>query len=244
MNMKEKLTCKYCNEIFRDPVSLNCCGETICRSHINELLSIDDSNTFTCPFCNHENLNQNFNVNKLIQDLIGNEIHKFELDPKYVRLLNDLKMEIEKLATLLKDPENYIYEEMNEIKRQVDLDRESLKSEIDKLADGLIRELETCERNFKRDYKININLEDYSALVESSKKQLSECEKFFYLFSTKNEDREEKRNESQKIILQLQPKIKEFKENLFSNLVIKYKPMQSKNEDLFGKLKISVRFSI
>jgi hypothetical protein len=94
MNIKDTLTCNYCNEIYKCPVSLNCCGENLCKRHIDELISNDSSNKLVCPFCNHENVNQNFNVNKLIQNLIENEIHKFELEPKYVEILNNLKKEI------------------------------------------------------------------------------------------------------------------------------------------------------
>ena len=233
MNVKETLTCKLCNEIYKHPVSLNCCGENICKRHIDGLISNNSSNKLICPFCNHENANKNFSVNRVIQNLIDNEMHKIELDPKYVKLLNEFKMEIEKLITLLNDPENYIYAEINETKRKVDSDRESLKSEIDKLADGMINQLESHGNQFKA---------EYSALVRSSKKQLSEYEKMFYLFSIKNEDREVKRNQNQNLINKIQTKINDLKNNPFSKPAIKYKPMQFKKEYLSGKLTINVRF--
>jgi hypothetical protein len=52
------------------------------------------------------------------------------------------------LAVLLKDPENFIYEEINELKRKVDLDREKSKKEIDELANDLIQQLESYETTF------------------------------------------------------------------------------------------------
>ena len=145
MNMKENLTCKCCNQVYKEPIILTCCGESMCKQHINELLSIDDSNTFLCPFCNKQNSNQNLIASKLIQNLLDMEAHKFTIDPKYDKVLNNFKTEIRDLETILNEPENFIYEEIHELKRQVDLDREKAKSEIDRLADDFIQQLETHE---------------------------------------------------------------------------------------------------
>ena len=41
----------------------------------------------------------------------------------------------------------------SELNRQVDLDREKLKNEIDDLSDDLIKQLESCEKKFKAEYK-------------------------------------------------------------------------------------------
>jgi hypothetical protein len=135
MDAKEKLTCKYCKEIYKEPISLNCCGENICKSHIEELLSIDETNSFFCPFCDIENVNFNLCVNKLIQGLVEDQLHKFELDSDYKETLNKFKKEVEQLESILKDPDNVIYEQIYEIKRQIDLKRERSNVKIDELAD-------------------------------------------------------------------------------------------------------------
>ncbi len=101
------------------------------------------------------------------------------------------------MAVLLKDPENYIYEGIGELKRQVDLDREKLKKEIDELANDLIQQLESYETTFKKKYKSNIDLEHYYGLIESSRKQLDEYEKCLNLFSVENDQREQKCIESE-----------------------------------------------
>ena len=104
MNIKEQLTCKYCKEIFKKPVSLNCCGENICNIHLNEFLFSDDSQKFQCPFCKVEILNPNFTVNKLIESLVENELYKLEIDLNYNLTLNNLKTEVEKFEAILKNP--------------------------------------------------------------------------------------------------------------------------------------------
>ena len=62
MNAKEKLTCKFCSKIYKDPIMLICCGESICKHHIEDLISSGSSNKFPCPLCNEENTNQNFEI--------------------------------------------------------------------------------------------------------------------------------------------------------------------------------------
>ena len=241
MNIKENLTCKYCNKVYNEPITLTCCGESMCKQHINELLSIDDSNTFLCPFCDNQNSNQNFIASKIIQNLLDMEAHKFAIDPKYERVLNNFKKEILNFETILNEPENFIYEEFNELKRQVDLDREKSKNEIDRLADGLIEQLEAFEKQFKTEYKTKVDMKHFSSLMEASKQQLAEYEKFLYLLSTKAEERDKQRKQSEIVINNLIPEINELKRNLFSNKLITYKPMEKKIQDLYGKFIIKVK---
>ena len=239
MNAKEHLTCSYCNEIYKQPIAL-LCGDTICKQHIDELITNNSTNKFTCPLCNKESLNQNFVVNKLIQNLIESNLHKFEVDSKFKKIYENLKTDIGNLEKILKDPENIIYEEINELKRQVDLDREKLKSEIDSLANGLIQQLESYEKKFKAEYKTEIGLQNYNGLVESSRQQLADYEKCLNLFSTTYKERKEKSLQIEKITVDLQPKITQLKKSLFSKLSIIYNPFSSNTKDLFGKLIIKV----
>jgi hypothetical protein len=243
MNIKEELTCKLCNEIYKSPISLNC-GDSLCKHHIEELVSNNSTNKLLCPICNKENLINDFDVNKLIEKLIKKELHGFEFEPKYLATLKNLKMEKEKLTSILKDPENFIYEEISELKRQVDLDRERLKKEIDDLADDLIKQLESYEKKFKEEYKSNIDFSHYNDLVQQSEKDLLEYENMLNLFSTKNETREEKYYECEDVINVLQPNIMEAKRKLFSNLSIKYENSKENIKDLFGKLIVKVSLFI
>ena len=242
MNIKQELTCKYCNKIYTDPITLICCGDNICKSHVEEFLASNSLNKFTCPICTEENCNQNFKIDKLIEALIKRELHEFKLNPQNEITLNNLKIEINNLETVINDPESYIYEELNELKRQVDLDREKLKSEIDDLADGLIQQLESYGKKFKAEYKANVDLVYFNELVESSKKQLAEYENSLILFSVEYEQREQKCRESEKLFKTLQLKIKDFKQKLFSNVSIKYKQTGSNDENMFGSLVVKVKF--
>jgi len=240
MNIKEDLTCKYCIDIYQNPVTLTCCGDNICKQHVEEFLSNNQTNKFSCPLCNEENSNQSLKVNKFMQKMVKTELHKFKINFKHKETLENLKIEIERLAGLLNDPENFIYEEMNELKRQVDLDREELKSKIDELADDIIQQLESYEQKFKTECKANVEIEHYNGLVESSRTQLSEYQNFLDLFSVESEERDKQSKAGQEMINALQSNIQEFKQKLISNLSITYKANENKVEDLFGKLIVKV----
>ena len=240
MNMKEDLTCKCCNQIYNSPITLNCCGENICKQHIEVLISNNSTKPRLCPLCNEECLNQNLHVNKVIQKLVENELHKLEINSKYKKTLDNLKWEIRKIESIVKDPKNFIYEEISELKRNVDLDREKLKCEIDDLANDLIQQLEKYEKKFKEEYKSNIDPGHYNEIIASSKKQLSEFEKCLSLFSTSKEDRMEKCNKSETAIKTIQSKIEETKLKLFANTFLTYIPFQKSQGDLFGKLIVKV----
>ena len=236
MNIKEELTCNYCNEVYTNPLTLNCCGENICKQHVEELTLNNTSKTFTCPLCNEENENQKLNVNKCIQKMLENQLHNFQVDSKYKETLANLRIQVKKLEAVLNEPEYYIFNEINELKRQIDLDRDKLKIKIDELADGLIQQLESYEARFKTEYKENVNLEHYYALVEASKKLLAEHEKCLSSFSAKAQDREKQYVESEYVINNLQSKIKELKSSLFSDLSIAYDPVEINKIDLFGNI--------
>jgi hypothetical protein len=239
MNIKDRLKCKCCNEIFIKPITLPC-GDTVCKHHLDQLISNNSSNKFKCPLCHQESANQSFKVNGLLQDFIEIELHEFKKNPQYKKIFNNLKMEIKKLESILKEPESYIYEETNRLKNLVNLDRESLKSQIDKLADDLIQQLESYEARFKTHYKNNVDFDCFNKLVESSRKHLVEYERCLFLYSVEIEKNEEKFKESQALIETIQPKIKELKKSLFSNVSIKYSQMENNFENLFGKLFIKV----
>jgi hypothetical protein len=149
--------------------------------------------------------------------------------------LNNLNFEINSLQAILKDPENLIYQEIHEIKRQVNLDREKLKSQIDDLADELIQKLEFYELKLKTEIKCNINMNDYKDLVRASKRQLNEYEDCLKKFSAQNEERDVKRKRCEKITKILQDSIKEVNEKIFSTS-LSYKPMEVGVNEVFGKL--------
>ena len=239
MNIKEELTCKQCKSIYNEPIFLYCCSDHICKEHLSKELSNLSLNKITCPFCSSEIDKHGLNVNKLIQKLVANELHKFKIYPKYKELINNFKSEIDALEKIAKHPENLIYEKFSELKRQVDLDRENSKAKIDDLANDMIEKLETFEKVFKHDSKSKLVSNNFNELIAESKKQLKENEKYVNLFSIENSDREEKSIEANAIITNLKSNRNKLEKDLFCNKSFKYKESSLNIDDFFGKLIVS-----
>ena len=165
------------------------------------------------------------------------------MDQKYENLVDSMKTEIRNLETIVRDPQNCIYEKISELKRKVDQDRETLKSEIDNIADGLMKALESCEAKLNSQIQANVDFDYYNYLVESSKNQLEQYEQCFSSFSVDKQRIKEKFKETFNFIETLRPKIKELKEILFDNQSIKYKKTEIGAESMFGKLIIKVSMS-
>ena len=127
MNIKDELTCKQCKSIYNEPIFLYCCSDNICKEHLSSELSNSSLNKITCPFCSTDIDKHGLNVNKLIQKLVENELHNFKTDPKFKDLISDFRNEIQQVKKILNDPENFVYDKLSEIKRQVDFDREYCK---------------------------------------------------------------------------------------------------------------------
>ena len=81
------------------------------------------------------------------------KLKTLKLNPVYeecITEINDAKINIQKIEILEKDPENYIFEYIEEFKRQVDLRREELKLKLDNCSDEIIKSkkiVSSCQKN-------------------------------------------------------------------------------------------------
>jgi WD40 repeat protein len=244
MNIEEDITCSCCHAIYKDPVILNCCGNVICKEHIDAVLASlkQTSEKAVCPLCDSEVPSQTFQIIKPLKILIEKrELHKLKIDPKFETTLKNLKDKIKLMEKFENDPDNVIYESISELKRQVDLDREQLKEEIDKQANEIIKKLESLEIEFKRESKTKVNLKEVfdDDFKKSLNNQLREYEKTLNSIAKTNEERENKRLEIEESLEILESKLNEFEKRLFSNKTIKYEPFTKNIDDMFGKLVVN-----
>ena len=248
MNIKQELTCKHCKEILNEPITLNCCGENICKEHLSELLSNESSKKSkkvktSCPICSSNLDKQGLNVNKLIQKLVENNLHEFKIYPKYKELIKTFKNEIEALEKMVNESENLVNEKFSQIKNQVNLERTNAKTRIDRLANDIIEKLVNFEKEIKLNRKMKLDLDDYNEMLNESKKKLNENEKFINFFSTDNSEREEKSAEIKEIIHKLEYKRYKLKKELFGDKKFKFKETNFNGiEDNFGKLIVSIYY--
>ena len=142
--------------------------------------------------------------------------------------------------TVENDPNSIIYESISELKRQVDLDREQLKQNIDKQADEIIKKLESFEIEFKRESKTRVKEVFDDDFKKSLSNQLLEYEKSLISIAKTNRERESKRLEIEETLKILQSKLNQLGTALFSNKIIKYESFTKNIDNVFGKLAVSL----
>ena len=242
MNIIESLTCKFCNEIYKDPVALSCCGKNICKNDIDDLNDI-----CACPFCGSEIQSQKLSINETLKIIIDEiELHKLKINPKYESQFKKFKEKIQIVERMHNDPENIIYDKLSELRRLVDLDRENAKLEIDKLADALIKKLVSYEIEFKSECKSKKNMDYYTKLIKSMNSKLNEYEKCLKSLRNSDKDKNEKSEEIKEEIRVLDCEISDYENKLFNYKSITYEPVKNgqKFENNFGKLVVSVELFI
>lgn len=123
----EKFKCSVCSQFMIDPVTLPC-GQNVCQSHSNLIRGF----SFFC-ICNNYHL-WFFTPNKTQKSELANVL---KLDPQFA--INEALKTIHKIES--QDPEFFVYEYFEDVKRQVDLRRELLKNETDEHSNELIESI-------------------------------------------------------------------------------------------------------
>jgi len=98
--------------------------------------------------------------------------------------ITDVKNNIQNIENLQKDPENYIFEYYEELKRQVDLRREELKLKLDNCSDEIIQSIESTKENC---IKLSKESKRLSTEIEESKEDLTKLIDRFDTFEIDNE---------------------------------------------------------
>lgn len=154
------LSCPVCKDNLARPVILPC-GLTVCQAHTDT--STTASSCFTCVGCDklHTRPDEGFIPNKCLEALVN--VQKGKEHKKGLLLCQELKADIDKLGQTLKDPHNFLHNQVFEYHNMVDLKRERLKLAIDEQADSLHKSLDEFEkdrRNFVDSGKLMVKFQD------------------------------------------------------------------------------------
>jgi hypothetical protein len=176
MSIKSELICTFCSRILSSPIHLPCNCETICAEHLSEP-NVVKGKTLKCKSCNQifEIEDKEFKPNKLAQNLLSKEIY---LIGEEKSLKNSLKESIQSFFSLLfqleQDKSLAIldgYNHFQEIRRKIDLQREELKDQIDKISLDMVDRVKAIEAAYKSDFEsINYKGKDLKNLDEEIKK--------------------------------------------------------------------------
>jgi hypothetical protein len=117
-----------------------------------------EMNKFECELCKEKHCipEKGFAINRRIQNGLDIDLNSLKLNTVYdkcKKAVTDANNKIQKIEILEKDPENYIFEYFEELKRQVDLRREELKLKLDNCSDDIIKSIESAKENCLKLFK-------------------------------------------------------------------------------------------
>ena len=147
MNMNEvsnTFTCKICDTIFVKPVILPCLN-TICEEHTNDYL------LSSCTFCGgfHDVPKGGFKRNEMARLFIKSNFYLNETEKEIKTELDKESVELNTLfeTFMNKDDESerILSENFATIKSKINEQRNNLKSEIDQIADKMLKKTEQNE---------------------------------------------------------------------------------------------------
>ena len=153
---KARLVCKQCTKILVNPIHLPCIC-TICHSHLVEASFKKDS--IKCEACgtefNAEDVTPKENVlAKLL--LVANE-HLSSEEKAMKTNMHDLINQYEELfgqfRSELSNVEMASFQKFSEIRRKIDLQRETIKSKVDQVALDLIDQANKAEKSYTEHWK-------------------------------------------------------------------------------------------
>ena len=192
--VKNLFNCEQCSQLLVDPVTLPC-GSSVCKSHLDELIekTTKETNKFECELCKEKHYipENGFAINKRFQSALDIKLNTLKLNPVYNECKKEINLaenSIEKIENLLKDPEHFIFEYFEELKRQVDLRRENLKLKLDNCSDEIITSIEITKENC---IKLSKESKRLSTEIEKSKEELTKLIDGFDTFEISDKKFEE-----------------------------------------------------
>ncbi len=179
-SQKSELTCSYCLKIYKDPIELQC-GDSMCRDHLKER-DVVKQKRIKCKKCNGEFKvkNNEFKSNESLTQLIENQSN---LNAEEFSLKHDLEMSMRKFFELYDEYvrnrnkiDSDVFDHFQELRFQIDDQREELKKRIDDIALAMINQEKKSEESLLKTLKEN-DLETQT--FESLEHELNEIEQTF-----------------------------------------------------------------
>ena len=169
--MVEYLTCKHCEEILNEPVTLDC-GHNVCKYHIDE-----QATSFKCPRCDFEFNPQNkkLRVNEDLKNLANKQLSEQNLDKANEDMLKNFRDKIEILQGMHHGQgQGSTDNRFSEMRNQIEIDKNELKNQIDILVEDIMKSLDSYEKGFKKYYSNLVvkglsDLNKYERALKSSK---------------------------------------------------------------------------
>ena len=172
-NLKREIYCEICRCKLANPIILPC-GSFICERHI-QIDKIKQLNKkFKCELCNKTHIipEEGFPTNKLVSKAVW-LIDSLEMGDTFrdsIKACENIENLHRKFDNLKADPSFFIHEYFNAIKNQMDLHKETIVGEIDRIHRELIDEIESREKECKAENEKSLLLFPAELIKESKEK--------------------------------------------------------------------------
>ena len=166
-NARADFLCKICARIQKQPVSLPCLCSSVCKEHTST------HSLITCTECGQtfEVSDQGLVENKLVRNLIEKSYYLTEEERK---VKSDLERSLHEMTSLLDSFKLRVaefvvvqYDHFADLKREIDVKRESLIESIHKVSGEMMRHVEKTEASFKKHVDENLpRLDEFEPELE------------------------------------------------------------------------------
>ena len=238
--VKTLFDCSLCNQLLVDPVTIPC-GNSICKKHLPDEVMVEGYNnsekSFKCGICmiEHAVPKEGIVINRHIQNALDIEFSTLKLIPVFEeckKVIIEAQSNLAKVEVLDKDPESFIYEYFEDLKRKVDMRREDLKLRIDYISDDIIQSIEETKASC---VELSKTVDKLTAEIEKSKKELNKLIERFDTF-----DIDDKRDIMNSVIIfnkRLSIKADQHKASLIGNKDYSFEFNEIQIDDIFGCFK-------
>ena len=235
----DSIKCAYCLNTLKIPLILPC-GHCICKQHEDFYKDIykDKKKEILCHRCIvfHPIPPNGFVRVKPLESLLEKGIDSIDLGEEYnstkekCQLFSDL---LDHLNTLKNDPEMKIHTVISELRNQVDLKREELKSQIDIEALDTIKKLDDFEKECKSNSRSVKFDSDLTSNLNSWRTELKEWQQSLSTFKNDSDKWKSIMNKSNLSLKELQSEIIKFNEKLFLHRLDELNRLQFINSSNF-----------
>jgi hypothetical protein len=184
LKLKSHLTCSNCSKIYKDPIILQC-NDSIRGEHLKDR-DVVKQNKIKCKNCNHEYpvKGNAFESNNVLTKLIESQSY---LSDEEKSLKQEFEASVRKFFQFYDDfiqnktqLESDVFEHFQEMRFQIDQQREELKKKIDDISLGMIDETKKYEAIYLQDLKEKL-FENFSSSFDerqSLDNELNQIEDF------------------------------------------------------------------
>ena len=155
MSLKSDLVCNICKKILKEPVTLPCLCAEVCQQHIDDIVTRRRTH-IQCQTCEKvlDVPKQGFPPNLVVKKYIERDGHlthdEKQLKKDLQHLLTNLEDLITKFRIGLAEITLLHCDHYAELRRQIDIRRETLLTKINQISQAMIARVESSEAAFKK----------------------------------------------------------------------------------------------